>query len=155
MAENGAAWILVLGVYAIGVVATLNHVIRVGRPRWDRRLLQAGAAIVWPVYWLAIPSRKARFRALWRHARLTAAAFQALLVAIGLRVIALICGVLAILVCALVALVALAVAVLIPARYLARWKTYWLEPIPDVSPPAAPSTRLSPDRLGRDVELQP
>jgi hypothetical protein len=166
MAEHPPIWALLLGVvYLIGAAATFGRLVRVGRPQWDRRLLQGAAAVLWPVYWLVLPNRKAHYRtvrvragasAASGRARLAriAAAVRALVVVTSIRIVAFVGGVLAILVCALAALCALVVAVLTPARHLVRLKTFWLEPIPDLGLAAGSAHDRGPERLGRDIEVQ-
>src|SRR5262245_35879472 len=40
--------------YLFGTLVTLGHLFRTGRSGARRRLLQLGAAILWPVYWICV-----------------------------------------------------------------------------------------------------
>ena len=129
MVKNFPVWAALFAIlYAAGAVLTFRHLFRVGRAAWRRRLLQAGASIIWPVYWIVIPGRGARTRHLKARTRALANAAGTILSSAGLRAIAFVGGVLAVLLCAIMAIAALVIGVLTPAQHLAALRDYWLGP---------------------------
>ena len=54
--------VLAAGVYLSGCLFTFAFLWRVGRHEASRRILQFGASLAWPIYWLIIPAPRAAAR---------------------------------------------------------------------------------------------